>query len=136
MAAISWFICKVVASSEVSFNQISGKAFIFIVSPTGFGLIHYTFRIMQFNQLMLFQVQSEAKYLILNCFKVGIPGGPAIKTQCFHYRRRWVGPLVGGLSFRMPWGRTKTNCFKVITAAVGVCSESVCLIVTLKFHGV
>ena len=31
---------------------------------------------MQFNQLKLFQVQPEAKYLILNCFKVGIPGGP------------------------------------------------------------
>ena len=28
---------------------------------------------MQFNQLMLFQLQSEAKYLILNCFEVGIP---------------------------------------------------------------
>ena len=35
-------------------------------------LFHYTFKIMQFNLLMFFQLQSEAKYLILNCFKVMI----------------------------------------------------------------
>ena len=39
---------------------------------------------------------------ILKSFERDFPGGPVVKTACFHYRGVWVQSQVGEIKSRMP----------------------------------